>query len=81
MTDGLSGYRIMCSKVQKLKGIYHTRSMIIGSLETGSPTIVGVMMPKVFQCISLSESENLNDSIISDNTTSRKLENISKIDD
>jgi len=57
----------------KLKGIYHARSMIIGSLETGSPTIVGVMMPKVFQCISLSESENLNDSISSDNTTSKKI--------
>ena len=47
--------------------------MIIGSLETGSPTIVGVMMLKVFQCISLSESENLNDSISSDNTTSKKI--------
>jgi len=57
----------------KLEGIYHARSMIIGSLGTGSPTIVGVMMLKVFQCISLSESENLNDSISSDNTTSKKI--------
>ena len=74
---------MLCSKIQREnEGIYHARSMIIGSLERdGSPTTVGVMMPKFFQFISLSERENLNDSVSSDNTTSRKLEIFSKIDD
>lgn len=62
--------------------IYYARSMIIGSLERdGFPATVGVIMPRFFQFISLSESENLNDSIKSDNTTSMKLEIFSKIDD
>ena len=67
---------------ERIKGIYYARLIIIGSFGIdASPTTVGDMMPKAFQCISLSESEKLKDLISNDNTTSRRLEIFSKIDD